>query len=76
VVMEWMATITGDHVGYPGFQDLGDFSPKKEKNLGEQNFAPLSASNLDFFMNHLATLIYLLHVCHCCTLLNETNITS
>ncbi len=23
--MEWMATITGDHVGYPGFQDLGDF---------------------------------------------------
>jgi hypothetical protein len=32
--MEWMATITGDHVGYPGFQDFGDFSPK-EKNLGE-----------------------------------------
>jgi hypothetical protein len=27
VVMEWMATITGDHVSYPGFQDLGDFSP-------------------------------------------------
>ncbi len=25
VVMEWMATITGDHVGYPGFQDLGNF---------------------------------------------------
>jgi hypothetical protein len=23
--MEWMATITGDHVGYPGFWDLGDF---------------------------------------------------
>jgi hypothetical protein len=43
--MEWMATITGDHVGYPRFQDLGDFSPKKEKNLGEQKFAPLSASN-------------------------------
>jgi hypothetical protein len=27
VVMECMATITGDHVSYPGFQDLGDFSP-------------------------------------------------
>jgi hypothetical protein len=27
--MEWMATITSDHVGYPGFRDLGDFSPKK-----------------------------------------------
>ena len=34
-VMEWMATITGDHVGYPGFWDLGDFSPKKgEKSWG------------------------------------------
>jgi hypothetical protein len=43
--MEWMATITGDHVGYPGFQDLGDFSPEKEKNIGEQKFAPLSALN-------------------------------
>jgi hypothetical protein len=33
--MEWMATITGDHVGYPRFQDLGDFSPKKgEKSWG------------------------------------------
>jgi hypothetical protein len=30
VVMEWMATITGDHVGYPGLQDLGDFSPKRK----------------------------------------------
>jgi hypothetical protein len=43
--MEWMATITGDHVGYPGFQDLGDFSPKKDKNLGEQKFARLLALN-------------------------------
>jgi hypothetical protein len=35
VVMEWMATIAGDHVGYPGFRDLGDFSPKKgEKSWG------------------------------------------
>ncbi len=34
VVMEWMATITGDHVGYPRFWDLGDFSPKK----GEKSF--------------------------------------
>jgi hypothetical protein len=32
-----MATITGDHVGYPGFEDLGDFSPKKEKILGSKN---------------------------------------
>jgi hypothetical protein len=24
--MEWMATITGDCVGYPGFWDLEDFS--------------------------------------------------
>ncbi len=34
--MEWMATITGDHVGYPGFQDLGDFSPGR-KILGSKN---------------------------------------
>jgi hypothetical protein len=38
--MEWMATITGDHGGYPG--GFGSFSPKKEKNLGEQKFARLS----------------------------------
>jgi hypothetical protein len=31
--MEWMATITGDHVGYSGFWDLGDFS-QGEKFLG------------------------------------------
>jgi hypothetical protein len=43
--MEVMATITGDHMGYPGPWDLGDFSPKNEKNLGEQKFAPLSVSN-------------------------------
>jgi hypothetical protein len=36
VVMEWMATIAGDHVGYPGFQDLGDFSPRR-KILGSKN---------------------------------------
>jgi len=30
VVMEWMATITGDHVGYPRFQDLGNFSPRRK----------------------------------------------
>jgi hypothetical protein len=28
--MEWMATITGDHVGYPRFQDLGNFSPRRK----------------------------------------------
>jgi hypothetical protein len=32
--MEWMATITGDHVGYPGFQDLGNFSPRRKKFWG------------------------------------------
>jgi hypothetical protein len=38
VVMEWMATITGDHVGYPGFRDLGDFSTRrKRKILGSKN---------------------------------------
>jgi len=44
VAMEWMATITGDHVGYPGFQDLGHFSPRRKKIL-EQKFTHLSASN-------------------------------
>jgi hypothetical protein len=34
-----MATITGDHVGYPGFQDLGNFSPRRKKNFGERKFA-------------------------------------
>jgi hypothetical protein len=43
--MEWMATITGDHVGYPGFWDLGDISPRR-KNFGEQKFARLLALNL------------------------------
>jgi hypothetical protein len=28
--MECMATITGDHVGYPRFQDLGNFSPRRK----------------------------------------------
>ncbi len=56
MVMEWMATITGDHVGYPGF---GGFFSKKEKNLGEVNYVygggPLyrtlmkSAKNLSVF---------------------------
>jgi hypothetical protein len=36
VVMEWMATITGDHVGYSGFGDLGDLSPRR-KILGSKN---------------------------------------
>jgi len=54
--MEWMATITGDHVGYPGFWDLGDLSPKKkEKNLGEQKFAPLSVSNFHGRIDFLAS---------------------
>jgi hypothetical protein len=45
VVMEWMATLTGEHVDYPGFQDLGNFSPRRKKFLGERKFAHLSASN-------------------------------
>jgi hypothetical protein len=32
--MEWMATITGDHVGYPGFQDLGNFSARRKILVG------------------------------------------
>jgi hypothetical protein len=34
--MEWMTTNTGDCVGYPGFQDLGDFSPRR-KIFGSKN---------------------------------------
>ncbi len=34
--MEWMATITGDHVGYPRFWDLWDFSPTR-KIFGSKN---------------------------------------
>jgi len=33
--MEWMATITGDHVGYPG--GFGYFFSKEKKNLGSKN---------------------------------------
>jgi len=36
VVMEWMATITDDRVGYPGFRELGDFSPRR-KVFGSKN---------------------------------------
>ncbi len=34
VVMEWMATITGDHVCYPGFWGFGGFF-SEEKKFGE-----------------------------------------
>jgi hypothetical protein len=44
VVMEWMAIITGDHVGYLVFQDLGNFSQRRKK-FGEQKFAHFSVSN-------------------------------
>jgi hypothetical protein len=56
--MEWMATITGDHAGYPGFGDLGDlgdFLQKMGKNLGEQKFAHLSASN---FCSRIETFVF------------------
>ncbi len=36
VVMECMATITGYHVGNPGFQELRDFSQRR-KMLGSKN---------------------------------------
>ncbi len=36
MVMECMATITGEHVGNPGFRDLGDFSQRR-KILGSKN---------------------------------------
>jgi hypothetical protein len=39
VVMEWMVTITGDHVGYPGFSGFGAFFSEEKsfwrKILGE-----------------------------------------
>jgi hypothetical protein len=38
--MEWMATITGDHGGYPGFQDLGNFSPRGKKFWGAKIRTP------------------------------------
>jgi hypothetical protein len=52
VVMEWVATIAGDCVGYPRFG--GFFS--KEKNFGEQKFARLSASN---FHNRILNFLFL-----------------
>jgi hypothetical protein len=33
--MEWMATITGDHVGYPG--GFGSFFSKENKIFGSEN---------------------------------------
>ena len=33
-------------------EDLGNFSPKKEKNLGEQKFARLSVSNFHGRINN------------------------
>jgi hypothetical protein len=41
-----MATITGDHVGYPGLQDLGNFSPRR-KNFG-------GSKNLHFFWRRIS----------------------
>jgi hypothetical protein len=38
VVMEWMATITGDRGGYPGFSGFGGFF-SEEKNFGEPSSA-------------------------------------
>jgi len=29
-----MTTITGDHVGYPGFRKLGNFSPRRKTFWG------------------------------------------
>jgi hypothetical protein len=41
-------------------EDLGNFSPKKEKNLGEQKFARLSASNFSSrVMNFIFFLFFL-----------------
>jgi hypothetical protein len=34
-VMEWMTTITGDHVGYPRFSGIWGFF-SEEKNFGEK----------------------------------------
>jgi hypothetical protein len=38
VVMEWMATITGDHVGYPRFWGFFRIF-SEEKNFGEPSSA-------------------------------------
>jgi hypothetical protein len=38
VVMEWMATITGDRVGYPEFSGFGVFF-SEDKNFGEPSSA-------------------------------------
>jgi hypothetical protein len=54
--MEWVATITGDHVGYPGFWDLGDFSQKRRKILGSKNLhlflGRIIAEKLGGFVDH------------------------
>jgi len=55
VVMEWMATITGDHVGYPGYQDLGDFSPNKRRKI-------LRSKNSHVFWRQIFTVV-LNYVC-------------
>ncbi len=67
MAMEWMATITGDHVGYPGFWDLGDFSPRR-KILGSkkshvfqcQIFAVESLPTVLLFTSKFSILLHLL----------------
>ncbi len=54
VVMEWMVTITGDRVGYPGFLGFREFF-SEEKNLGgpssawrKQKLLHISLCNIHF----------------------------
>jgi hypothetical protein len=44
VVMEWMATITGDHVGIP--EDLVNFSPRRKKIWGAKIRTPFDVEFL------------------------------
>jgi hypothetical protein len=51
-----MATINGDHVGYLGFQDLGDFSPRRKK---------FGSKNLHVFWRRIFAVAPLVFVLNC-----------
>jgi hypothetical protein len=61
-----MATITGDHVGYPGCQDLGDFSPKKgEKSWGAKIRTSFGVKFLQFLFVCFADTIEMKGITRC-----------
>jgi hypothetical protein len=53
--MEWMATITGDHVGYPRFQDLGKLSLRRKKFWGAKIRTSFSVKFPFFFINEMTS---------------------